>query len=164
MNIYLIGMMGTGKSTVGELLTKKLDYPFVDLDKNIEKYAGKSITKIFENDGEENFRILESEQLRFYSNSVIACGGGIIMREENRTFMKENGKAILLTASPSKLAKRLIQSNSRPLLAGKKNKEKLLKNIWLKRRLHYLNTADYTIETGHKTHEEITNEILRHLD
>ena len=164
MNIYLIGMMGTGKSTVGELLTKKLDYPFVDLDKNIEKYAGKSITKIFENDGEENFRILESEQLRFYSNSVIACGGGIIMREENRTFMKENGKAILLTASPSKLSKRLIQSDSRPLLAGKKNKEKLLKNIWLKRRLHYLNTADYTIETGHKTHEEITNEILRHLD
>lgn len=164
MNIYLIGMMGTGKSTVGELLTKKLDYPFVDLDKNIEKYTGKSITKIFENDGEENFRILESEQLRFYSNSVIACGGGIIMREENRTFMKENGKAILLTASPSKLSKRLIQSDSRPLLSGKKNKEKLLKNIWLKRRLHYLNTADYTIETGHKTHEEITNEILRHLD
>ena len=86
------------------------------------------------------------------------------MREENRTFMKENGKAILLTASPSKLSKRLIQSDSRPLLSGKKNKEKLLKNIWLKRRLHYLNTADYTIETGHKTHEEITNEILRHLD
>ena len=86
------------------------------------------------------------------------------MREENRTFMKENGKAILLTASPSKLSKRLIQSDSRPLLAGKKNKEKLLKNIWLKRRLHYLNTADYTIETGHKTHEEITNEILRHLN
>ena len=164
MNIYLIGMMGTGKSTVGELLTKKLDYPFVDLDKNIEKYAGKSITKIFENDGEENFRILESEQLRSYSNSVIACGGGIIMREENRTFMKENGKSILLTASPSKLSKRLIQSDSRPLLSGKINKEKLLKNIWLKRRLHYLNTADYTIETGHKTHEEITNEILRHLD
>ena len=164
MNIYLIGMMGTGKSTIGEILTKKLDYPFGDLDENIEKCAGKSITEIFENDGEENFRNLESEQLRFYSNSVIACGGGIIMREENRTFMKENGKAILLTASPSKLSKRLIQSDSRPLLSGKKNKEKLLKNIWLKRRLHYLNTADYTIETGHKTHEEITNEILRHLD
>ena len=164
MNIYLIGMMGTGKSTIGELLTKELEYSFVDLDEKIEKCAGKSITEIFENDGEENFRNLESEQLRFYSNSVIACGGGIIMREENRTFMKENGKAILLTASPSKLSKRLIQSDSRPLLSGKKNKEKLLKNIWLKRRLHYLNTADYTIETGHKTHEEITNEILRHLD
>ena len=78
MNIYLIGMMGTGKSTVGELLTKKLDYPFVDLDKNIEKYAGKSITKIFENDGEENFRIFEAEQLRCYSNSGIAGGGGSI--------------------------------------------------------------------------------------
>ena len=135
----------------------------MDLDENIEKCAGKSITEIFENDGEENFRNLESEQLRFYSNSVIACGGGIIMREENRTFMKENGKAILLTASPSELSKRLIQSDSRPLLAGK-NKQKLLKNIWLERRLHYLNTADYTIETGHKTHEEITNEILRHLN
>ena len=163
MNIYLIGMMGTGKSTVGELLTKKLDYPFVDLDKNIEKYAGKSITKIFENDGEENFRILESEQLRFYSKSVIACGGGIIMREENRTFMKENGKIVLLTASIPELSKRIIEPDSRPLLAGK-NKEELLKNIWLERRLHYFNTADYTIETDHKTHEEIAGEILRHLN
>ena len=163
MNIYLIGMMGTGKSTVGELLTKKLDYPFVDLDKNIEKYAGKSITKIFDNDGEENFRILESEQLRFYSNSVIACGGGIIKREENCTFMKENGKIVLLTASIPELSKRIIEPDSRPLLAGK-NKEELLNNIWLERRPHYFNTADYTIETDHKTHEEIAGEILRHLN
>ena len=82
MNIYLIGMMGTGKSTIGELLTEKLDYPFVDLDEKIENSAGKSITEIFENDGEENFRNLESEQLRSYSNSVIACGGGIILRKK----------------------------------------------------------------------------------
>lgn len=163
MNIYLIGMMGTGKSTIGELLTKELEYPFVDLDEKIEKCAGKSIAEIFENDGEENFRILESEQLRFYSNSVIACGGGIIMREENRTFMKENGKAVLLTASIPELSKRLIESDSRPLLPGQ-NKKELLKNIWLERRLHYLKTADYTIETGHKTHEEIAGEILRHLN
>ena len=136
MNIYLIGMMGTGKSTIGELLTEKLDYPFVDLDEKIENSAGKSITEIFENDGEENFRNLESEQLRSYSNSVIACGGGIIIREENRTFMKENGKAVLLIASIPELSKRLMESDSRPLLAGEK-KEELLTNIWLERRLHH---------------------------
>jgi len=163
MNIYLIGMMGTGKSTIGELLTEKLDYPFVDLDEKIENSAGKSITEIFENDGEENFRNLESEQLRSYSNSVIACGGGIILEEENRTFMKENGKAVLLIASNPELSKRLMVSDSRPLLTGEK-KEELLTNIWLERRLHYLNTADYTIETGHKTNEEIAEEILRHLN
>ena len=163
MNIYLIGMMGTGKSTIGELLTEKLDYPFVDLDEKIENSAGKSITEIFENDGEENFRNLESEQLRSYSNSVIACGGGIILKEENRTFMKENGKAVLLIASIPELSKRLMESDSRPLLAGEK-KEELLTNIWLERRLHYFNTADYTIETGHKTNEQIAEEILRHLN
>ena len=108
--------MGTGKSMIGELLTVKLDYPFVDLDEKIEKYSGKSITEIFEKDGEENFRNLESEQLRYYFNSVIACGGGIILKEENRTFMKENGKAVLLTASIPELSKRLIKSTSRPLL------------------------------------------------
>ena len=163
MNIYLIGMMGTGKSTIGKLLTKMLDYPFVDLDEKIEKYAGKSITEIFKNNGEENFRNLESEHLRFYSNSVIACGGGIIMRKENRTFMKDNGKAVLLTASIPELSKRLIESDSRPLLAVE-NKEELMKNIWLERRLHYFSTADYTIKTDHKTHKEIADEILRHLN
>ena len=163
MNTYLIGMMGTGKSTIGKLLTKMLDYPFVDLDEKIEKYAGISITEIFKNNGEENFRNLESEHLRFYSNSVIACGGGIIMRKENRTFMKDNGKAVLLTASIPELSKRLLESDSRPLLAVE-NKEELMKNIWLERRLHYFSTADYTIETGHKTHKEIADEILRHLN
>tara|TARA_B100001179_G_C18483098_1_gene356524 strand:+ start:31 stop:525 length:495 start_codon:yes stop_codon:yes gene_type:complete len=163
MNIYLIGMMGTGKSMIGELLTEKLDYSFVDLDEKIEKYSEKSITEIFEKDGEENFRNLESEQLRYYFNSVIACGGGIILKEENRTFMKENGKAVLLTASIPELSKRLIKSNSRPLLV-EENKEELLTKIWSERRLHYLSTADYTIETDHKTKEEIAEEILKQLN
>ena len=77
--------------------------------------------------------------------------------------MKDNGKAVLLTASIPELSKRLLESDSRPLLAVE-NKEELMKNIWLERRLHYFNTADYTIETGHKTHKEIADEILRHLN
>ena len=77
--------------------------------------------------------------------------------------MKENGKIVLLTASIPELSKRIIEPDSRPLLVGK-NKEELLKNIWLERRQHYFNTADYTIETDHKTHEEIAGEILRHLN
>ena len=101
--------------------------------------------------------------MRYYFNSVIACGGGIILKEENRTFMKENGKAVLLTASIPELSKRLIKSNSRPLLV-EENKEELLTKIWSERRLHYLSTADYTIETDHKTKEEVAEEILKQLN
>ena len=74
MNIYLIGMMGVGKSTIGNILSKKLEMPFIDLDHEIEKSAGSSIGKIFRSHGEEFFRNLESIALKNYFNSVISCG------------------------------------------------------------------------------------------
>tara|TARA_B100000959_G_C14774809_1_gene539043 strand:+ start:66 stop:557 length:492 start_codon:yes stop_codon:yes gene_type:complete len=163
MNIYLIGMMGTGKSMIGKLLTEKIDYPFVDLDEKIEKSAGKSITNIFENDGEENFRKLESEQLRFYSNSIIACGGGVVLTQKNKSYIKKNGTTILLTAAMEELSHRLKDSNSRPLFSDEKS-ENTLKKIWIERKMDYLDTADHIIETDHKTYEEITDEIIRHLN
>ena len=89
--------MGSGKSTVGKILSKKMKKPFIDLDSEIEKTGGKSVSEIFNGDGEEKFRQMESKQLKQYSESVVACGGGIVLKDENRHFIKENGIAILLT-------------------------------------------------------------------
>ena len=163
MNIYLLGMMGSGKSTVGRSLSQYMDKPFIDLDLEIEQSVGKTISEIFENDGEKYFRNIESNQLYQYSDSVVACGGGILLNEGNRTFIKKNGKAILLTASIAELSERLSTSENRPLLP-KNNMEETLTVLWLDRQLRYLNTAEFTIETDGKTPEKITQEILNQLD
>ena len=73
MNIYLLGMMGSGKSTIGRFLSRRLGKPFIDLDSEIEQSAGKTISEIFENDGEEYFRNIEANQLQEYSDSIVAC-------------------------------------------------------------------------------------------
>jgi len=159
MNIYLIGMMGSGKSTVGKTLSEKMHKPFVDLDSEIEKAAGKSISEIFDIDGEEQFRKMETKQLKQYSESIVACGGGIVLNDENREFINENGVTILLTASMEELSHRLSDSGNRPLLADD-NTEEALTKLWLERQLHYLNTADFTIETDGKNPEQLTDEIL----
>ena len=87
-NIVLLGMMGSGKSTVGKILAKKMEMPFVDLDEAIEKSAEKSIKDIFEIDGENTFRRLEADHLRKVSGSVVSCGGGIILQDDNCNFIQ----------------------------------------------------------------------------
>ena len=159
MNIYLIGMMGSGKSTVGKTLSEKMHKPFIDLDSEIEKGTGKNISEIFDTDGEEQFRIMETKQLKKYSESIVACGGGIVLKDENRECINENGVTILLTASMEELSNRLSDSGNRPLLVDD-NTEEALTKLWLERQLHYLNTADCTIETDGKNPEQLTEEIL----
>ena len=159
MNIYLIGMMGSGKSTVGKPLSEKMHKPFIDLDSEIEKGTGKNISEIFDIDGEEQFRKMETKQLKQYSESIVACGGGIVLKDENREFINENGVTILLTASMEELSHRLSDSGNRPLLADD-NTEEALTKLWLERQLNYLNTADFTIETDGKNPEQLTEEIL----
>ena len=163
MNIYLIGMMGTGKSTLGKTLSKNMQKPFIDLDSEIEKTGGNSVSEIFDRDGEERFREMETEQLKQYSGSVVACGGGIVLKLENRHFIKENGIAILLTASMGELSQRLSDSDNRPLLANDITEEALTK-LWLERQLDYLNTDDFTIETGGKNPEELSEEIILRIN
>jgi shikimate kinase len=163
MNIYLIGMMGTGKSTLGKTLSKNMQKPFIDLDSEIEKTGGNSVSEIFDRDGEERFREMETEQLKQYSRSVVACGGGIVLKLENRHFIKENGIAILLTASMGELSQRLSDSDNRPLLANDITEEALTK-LWLERQLDYLNTADFTIETGGKNPQELSEEIILRIN
>ena len=163
MNIYLIGMMGSGKSTLGKSLSEKIQKPFIDLDSEIEKVAGKSITEIFDIDGEEQFRKMETKQLKQYSESIVACGGGIVLKDENREFINENGIAILLLATMGELTQRLSNSGNRPLLADD-NTEEALTKLWMERQIDYLETANFTIETDGENPEELTEEILLHIN
>ncbi|HBR86500.1 MAG TPA: shikimate kinase [Candidatus Marinimicrobia bacterium] len=163
MNIYLIGMMGSGKTTVGIKLSEKLKKTFIDLDIEIEKSVGKTISELFDENGEDHFRLIESEKLKTFSESVIACGGGVVLMEKNRQFIKENGTVFLLMATMEELAYRLKNSDNRPLLVHEKS-ENGLKNIWLERQMDYLNTADFSIETEGKHPVEIAEEIILQLN
>lgn len=120
VDIYLIGMMGAGKSTIGRILAHKLNYRFFDTDDLIEKVAGKSIAKIFETEGENSFRDLETETLKeisAYNRSVIATGGGIIQKPVNWSYLRQ-GLIIWLDPDIEVLKKRVSKNQNRPL-AGK---------------------------------------------
>jgi shikimate kinase len=119
-NIYMLGMPSSGKSTLGRQLAKELNYDFVDLDKRIEVIEGKRIPEIFNLEGEEYFRKVESEQLRKIpadSKLVIATGGGTPCFNENMAFIKANGISVFLDVPPDKLEERMRASkrNNRPL-------------------------------------------------
>ena len=152
-------MMGSGKSTVGKTLSEKMHKPFIDLDSEIEKGTGKNISEIFDTDGEEQFRKMETKQLKQYSESIVACGGGIVLKDENREFINENGIAILLLATMGELTQRLSNSGNRPLLAND-NTEEALTKLWMERQIDYLDTANFTIKTDGKNSEQLTEEIL----
>ncbi|MGV3609105.1 MAG: shikimate kinase [Planctomycetaceae bacterium] len=110
MNLYLIGYRGSGKTTVAAELSLLLSLPWVDADQKLVEAAGKSITQIFAEVGEPGFRDLESQTLRSLaskSGQIVALGGGVILRPENREILKQTGKAVWLTAPPEVLAERI---------------------------------------------------------
>lgn len=118
VNLYLIGMMGAGKTTVGQLLAKELGYRFFDTDALIEKIAGQSINEIFAQNGEETFRQMESQvltEISAYTNLVIATGGGIVLRRENWGCLR-HGIVVWLDLPAETLYARLAEDNTRPLL------------------------------------------------
>jgi shikimate kinase len=118
--IYLIGFMGSGKSTAGKKLASLLGWSFIDLDKKIEEHTGKTIIEIFSKDGEEYFRNLETQlirDLKFNTNSVISTGGGTPCHNNNMDFMLETGLTIYLKLTPAELKSRLSGARSeRPLI------------------------------------------------
>ncbi|MCH7955314.1 MAG: shikimate kinase, partial [Candidatus Marinimicrobia bacterium] len=151
-NIFLVGFMGVGKSAAGKLLAEKLEHDFFETDSLVEKTADKDINQIFKDSGESVFRAVETTVLKKVSlkrNAVISCGGGIILREENRKIMSESGTTVFLNASPETLLSRLIESkNSRPLLDGLSDPEKLDRiNGMLAERIPLYRRSDLTINT-----------------
>ncbi|MBF89462.1 MAG: shikimate kinase [Candidatus Marinimicrobia bacterium] len=158
-NIYLIGMMGCGKSTVGKLLAKNLGVYFADIDFEIEMKKGETITEIFSNEGETHFRNLETQALKSTKNSIVACGGGIVLRKENRTFLRSNGIVILLIASLDELFRRISDFSTRPLLNKSKDAKETLRHIWDTRKTNYKSIANHTILTDGLTPEQVCNII-----
>ena len=166
MKVFLVGPMGTGKSTTGRNLSKKLDYDFYDTDKLIEKAEGKKIKDIFEQDGEDYFRQKESKALnktKTLQKAVIATGGGIVEREENRLFLEHEDKVIFLDSSPERQYERTKDSKKRPLLNDGDGLE-ILKKLYEKRINLYEAVSKKKITMDNLKAEEILKEIINFLD
>ena len=161
-NIVLVGMMGAGKTTVGELLATKLNRELKDIDCVIEQEQKKSIIEIFTDDGEEAFRKLESETIEKFSNMsdfIISTGGGALEKANNLSNLQKNGIIIYLKADIEELFKRVKNETQRPLLKEQDPLE-VIKKLIKKRKKFYL-MADITIITDNKSPEKITEEIIK---
>jgi len=152
-------MMGAGKSTIGKLLSNNMKISFVDTDEEVEKHFNMPINNIFDKYGEEGFREIESLILEKSTDSIVACGGGIVLKKKNRDFIKENGKCLLLLSNINVLADRLSSENNRPLLNDGIIEEQL-EQIWEQRKDLYYNLADQVIEINDKSKKQITDYII----
>lgn len=166
-NIVLTGFMGTGKSTVGRLLARRLGFAFLDLDELIERETGMAIREIFSNYGEARFRELESEAIKRLASGglgdklVVSTGGGAVVREENRSFLKGWGTLVCLNASNEEILRRVGNRPDRPLLAGPDREEKMTR--LLRERQDAYRDCDLEIDTTGQRPEEVAGTIQRFL-
>ena len=161
-HIYLIGFMGTGKTTISQQLQQMTQAEEIDMDAWIVEKNGMSINDMFEKFGEDYFRERESEAVCEISKkapAIVSCGGGAVLRAQNTQKMKETGKIVLLTATPETVYERVKDSTDRPLLNGNMNVEHIAK-LMEKRRELYAGACDIRVATDGKTPEEIAEEIL----
>lgn len=161
-NVILIGYMGCGKSTIGVKLSYRLKQPFLDTDKMIENKKKMTISNIFQEEGEEAFRELETKtvselvsQKHWY---VISTGGGLPMRKENRAILKKLGKVVYLRAKPETIYERLKGDTTRPLLQGEDPLTKIQTMI-AQRGPFYEEVADFIVDVDHKSFDRILKEI-----
>ncbi|ORU92250.1 MAG: shikimate kinase [Cycloclasticus sp. symbiont of Bathymodiolus heckerae] len=165
-NIYLIGPMAAGKSTVGKLLAKRLSREFYDTDVEIIKCTGVEISLIFELEGEEGFRKRETDKLKILSeldNAVIATGGGIVLKEENRKILQATGQIIYLQCSVDQQLSRTKFDTKRPLLQIKNPRAKLEELMELRAPI-YESIADVVISTNKTNSKRVINSILDKLN
>lgn len=159
-NIVLVGFMGTGKTTVGQLLSKQMQLPLVDMDAVVEERAGKSITDIFAQDGEPHFRALEREitqDLSAREGQIISTGGGIVLNPDNITDYEQNGLVVCLLASAEEILKRVKHDDTRPLLAGDKQ-EQIIQLLEGRRPLY--EAVSHKINTDGLSPDEIAGKII----
>ena len=161
-NVFLIGFMGAGKSTIARGLQKELGMELVEMDERIVEEQGMSINDIFEKYGENGFRDIESKLVEDLGNqeaSIISCGGGVVIRPQNVENMKKSGKIVFLTATPETILERVKNGQDRPLLNGHMNVE-YISELMEKRRDFYESAYDIKVSTDGKTKGEICSEII----
>lgn len=161
-NVFLIGFMGVGKSSIAKILAKELRMELIEMDETIEAEAGMSINEIFAQHGEMYFRDLESalvERIARRGGAIVSCGGGAVLRRENVECMKKSGKIIFLSATPETIYERVHHSTKRPLLNGNMNVE-YIKGLMERRQESYEAAADVVISTDGKWKSQIVNEIV----
>ena len=165
-NIYLVGMPGAGKSTVGKVLARQLGLTFVDADQVLVEQVGASIATIFEFEGEAGFRQRESKiiaELCLRREIVLATGGGAILRDENRSALRANGIVIYLHANLDHLARRTRHNARRPLLSQAGDPRETLKNMLVAREPFYRGVSDLVVETGRQSIGKMVQHIVHAL-
>lgn len=165
-NIILIGLMGTGKSSVGRTIARKLGRRFIDTDRLIERKLGKTIHEIFNEKNEVYFRSIEKDVIKKvsqYIGIVIATGGGAVKDPDNFKNLKQCGWIIALYASPETLFQRISGKRIRPLLLDKEDPVKTLEILFNERKPLYAK-ADFQVNTENKTIDQIADEIIELLN
>ena len=165
-NVVLVGPMGSGKTSVGRRLACVLKRDFFDSDFEIVARTGVAIDHIFDVEGEKGFRKRETQMLKELcdiSNIVIATGGGIVIKEENRVLLKRHSFVVYLSSSVDQVVKRTAKSKSRPLLEQSSNREKTIRDLVNIREPLYQEVADVVIDTTGKKLYAIINEITKNI-
>jgi shikimate kinase len=163
MNIFIVGPMGSGKSTVGKIISSELFLNFFDTDEEIEARTGASIDWIFDLEGEEGFRKRESkilEEMVQQNSIVLSTGGGIILSESNRELLSSRGTVFYLATPIAVQLERTSKDKDRPLL---KNGDpgKILEELHVARESLYEGVADYIVNTEGKSSQEVSTEIVK---
>lgn len=161
-NLILVGFMGSGKSSVGRVLASRLQFQFVDTDQLITQRAGCEITAIFEKQGEEAFRDLETETLRSMDtreHCVIATGGGIVVKERNHALLRSLGVVVCLKADPKVIFERVSRNTKRPLLQTANPKDTIM-NLLAARQPLYEKVAEVTIDGSSLQHEQVADRVI----
>ena len=164
-NIILIGPMGSGKSTIGNIIARRLHREFQDSDHFIEQRTGVDVARIFDVEGEQGFRDRESNALNELlgaNDRVIATGGGSILREENRQLLKHKGYIIFLDTSVNQQMHRLRRDKKRPLLQTENPRERL-EALLAERRPIYLDLADLAVKTDKRVARRLAADIIDQL-
>ena len=165
-NIFLVGPMGAGKSTVGRQLAKSLGRDFYDSDREIEKRTGVSIAWIFEMEGEAGFRLRERkviDELTELKNIVLATGGGAVLGEENRRALRSRGYVVYLSASVEQLLRRTNKDKNRPLLQADKPEDKIT-DLITERTPLYKDVADIELRTGDQSIQYVVSGLIKQLE
>ena len=163
MNIFIVGPMGSGKSTVGKIISNELFLDFFDTDDEIEKRTGASIDWIFDLEGEEGFRKRESEilsEMAQKNSIVLSTGGGIILDSSNRELLSSRGTVFYLSTPISIQVERTANDKDRPLLKNG-NPSEILSKLHEERKGLYESVSDHVVETDNKSSQEVASQIVK---